>query len=298
MARPLITARDVEQTRNLVVPPGAIVTPLARELIRRRGLPIQREALAVVGRQPRRLVVANWKSHKTVVEAETFARTFRQLDRRRQRATAVICPPFTALDALRRMLGKEAELGAQDVSAHGEGAHTGCITAAMLVELECRFAIVGHSERRHAGEDDALCRAKVRAALRGGLDPILCVGETQAEREAGRAERIVRIQLVAALEGLAPDELRRTVVAYEPRWAIGTGLTPTSAQVEEMLASLRRVLESVGQIEAARRVSVLYGGSVNERNAAELLALPGCSGALIGGASLSPERFGAILAAS
>jgi triosephosphate isomerase len=295
----LITARDLEQQPSLIIPEHALLTPLAKDLLRKRGLwPAPRRKL-YQDKGPRRVVVANWKSHKTIPEALTFARELRGLrEGKRTRAAAVVCPPSTALASLVGPLRGVAELGSQDVSAHGEGAHTGELAPRHLVDAGARYAIVGHSERRAAGESDALCRAKVRNALGGGLAPILCVGETKDEREAGRAFNVVSTQLEGALDGMTPDAFAKVVVAYEPRWAIGTGLVPTHEDVVDMLAHVRTVLGRVGQEEVAARVPVLYGGSVNEKNAAELLHLPGCAGALVGGAGLSPERFAKIIAAS
>jgi triosephosphate isomerase len=295
--RPLVTARDLEGRGIPTIPEGALLTPLARDLLRKRG--VRPRSIARLGAPgggaPQRLLVANWKSHKTIPEALAFARAFRQeLAERHSSVATVICPPATALATLASALRGCAEVGAQDVSPHDEGAHTGELAPRHLVDAGARYALVGHSERRAAGESDAVCRLKVRTALRGGLDPILCVGETKGERSAGRAEAVVSDQLRAAVEGLLPDALRRLVVAYEPRWAIGQGVTPTPAEITAMLGHVHGVLARVGG-EAASRVPVLYGGSVNEKNASELLRLPGCAGALVGGAALSPERFAAIL---
>lgn len=295
MQRPLITAKDVAEQRDLVIPQGALLTPLARDLLRKRG--VRPRPVDGPGPRPARYVVANWKSHKTIGEARRFAASFRELQRTGPlAAAAVICPPFTAIAALSDALFGSAQVGAQDLSPHDEGAHTGEVAARHLVEAGAAFVIVGHSERRHAGEDDALVRRKTRVALRGGLQPILCVGETRDERQSGRAEAVVRDQLRAVVEGLDPESVRRLLVAYEPRWAIGTGLTPTSDQVAEMLAHVRAVLVSVAEERAASLVPVLYGGSVKPKNAAELLHLPGCAGALVGGAALKPEGFLGILA--
>jgi triosephosphate isomerase len=208
-----------------------------------------------------------------------------------------VCPPFTALVALGPPLRGVAALGAQDVSAHDEGPYTGEVAARHLVEVGCAFAIVGHSERRQMGERDELIRAKVRAALRGGLDPILCVGETKDERKGGRTQAVVSTQLRAALEGLEPELVPRVVIAYEPRWAIGQGVTPTASEVADVLAHVRAVVTRVAGEQAGARTSALYGGSVTDKNAAELLALPYCAGALVGGASLEAARFAAIVTA-
>jgi triosephosphate isomerase len=292
--RPLVTARDLELDPNAPIPDGALLTPLARDLLRKRG--VQPRTEPRLGASPQRLLVANWKSYKTIPEALTFARELRTLLGEHGRpARPIICPPATALATLHQALRGCAEVGAQDISADDEGAHTGELAARHLVDAGARFAIVGHSERRQAGEGDGVCRTKLRAALRGGLTPILCVGETRDERDGGRANAVVSDQLRAVCDGLLPDALRRTVVAYEPRWAIGTGLVPSSGDVTEMLAHIRAVLTRVAPADTASRIPILYGGSVNERNARKLLHLPNCAGALVGGASLDAGHFARIL---
>jgi triosephosphate isomerase len=293
MTRPLVTAKDLDGVAEPVIPPGAILTPLARDLLRKRG--IDPKGLSSTGGAADTLVVANWKSHKTVAEAEAFAATLRDV-LQPGGAGVVICPPFTALQALGCALKGLAEVGAQDVSADGEGAHTGEIAARHLVEVGCTYVIVGHSERRHAGEGDAIVGRKLRRVLAAGLRPILCVGETGSERKAGRAESIVSRQL-QILRGLEPARLRRVLVAYEPRWAIGTGLTPTASEVQAMLAHARGAVGRI-QPEAAPALSVLYGGSVKPSNARELLALPDCNGGLIGGAALDAHKLAAIVSAT
>lgn len=312
MGRPLVTAQDVAGPGEPRIPEGAILTPLARDVLRRRGLspellprvPAPAPAPAGGARAPttawtapRRLVIANWKSHKTIAEALAFAEELARLAPRSS-ARAVVCPPYTALVALGPPLRGVAELGAQDVSAHDEGPYTGEVAARHLVEVGCAYAIVGHSERRQMGETDELVRAKVRAALRGGLDPILCVGETKDEREGGRTQAVVSTQLRAALEGFEPEVVPRVIVAYEPRWAIGQGVTPTASEIADVLAHARAVIARVAGEGAAARTSILYGGSVGAKNAAELLAIPNCAGALVGGASLQATTFAAILGAA
>lgn len=319
--RPLVTAQDVAGPGEPRIPEGAILTPMALDVLRRRGLspellprvPVGAPAPATSGPTSRltagagpaahagarRLVVANWKSHKTIAEALAFAQELAgRAPRSRSGAHMIVCPPFTAIVALGPPLRGVAALGAQDVSAHDEGPYTGEVAARHLVEVGCAFAIVGHSERRQQGETDEVVRAKVRAALRGGLDPILCVGETKDERRGGRTQAVVSTQLRAALEGLEPGTVPRVVVAYEPRWAIGQGVTPTPSEVADVLAHVRGVVVRVAGEAAAARTSALYGGSVSDKNAAELLALPHCAGALVGGASLKPAAFAAIFEAA
>lgn len=294
--RRVVTAEDVESAPpgRFEIPEGAILTPLALDLLRKRG----QELPSNTGAPPRTtapLVVANWKSQKTTTEARKFAKAY-QSAAPRGRAVAVVCPPFTALAALAGETG--FELGAQDLSPFEEGAHTGQIAARHLVELGCRWVLVGHSERRgECGEDDALARRKVRAALAGGLRPILCVGETRDEREAGRASSVVRGQVRAVLEGLDPERAGELAVAYEPRWAIGRGVVPTDAEIalaaKDCRDELERALGAAGQ-----RVPVLYGGSVALENAGRIVRLDGVGGLLIGGASLNPDTFAKLVAAA
>lgn len=294
--RRVITAEDIERAPpgRFEVPEGAILTPLALDLLRKRG----QDLPANTGAPPRPvtpLVVANWKSFKTTAEAAKFAKAFRAVAPR-GRAQAIVCPPFTALAALAGETG--FELGAQDVSPFEEGAHTGQIAARHLVELGVRWVLVGHSERRgECGEDDALARKKVRAALAGGLRPILCVGETREERDSGRATSVVRAQVRAVFEGLDPDRVGEVAVAYEPRWAIGRGVVPTDPEIALAVKDARDELErALGP--SGLRVPVLYGGSVALENAGRIVRLDGVGGLLVGGASLNPEGFAKLVAAA
>jgi triosephosphate isomerase len=286
----VLTAEDIERLPpGAAIPEGAVLTPLAQDLLRKRGQPLATEKrfLPVVP-----LVVANWKSYKTTEEARAFARKLRASPPR-GRARAVICPPFTALHAVASELGDVADLGAQDLSPFEEGAHTGEVAARHLVELGCRYAIVGHSERRaEKGEDDALVRRKTRAALAHGIKPILCVGETLEEREAGRTSQVVRTQLRAVLEGF--DPAKDLVVAYEPRWAIGRGVTPSDSDIVSALADCHVEIERA----LGRRGQVLYGGSVAVDNAPRIFALEGVGGGLVGGASLNVESYLKLVAAA
>lgn len=302
MTRPLVTEQDVASIlaaggKSPALPEGALLTPAARDLLRRRG--VDPEAVARRGVAARRLCIANWKSNKTVAQAKAWAAELAGLVAKSSpSATAVVCPPHTALHPLGEALRGVAELGAQDVSASPEGAFTGEVAARHLADVGCRWALVGHSERRAGGETDEMARRKVRAALREPLSPVLCVGETADERRAGRTQTVVSDQLRAALDGLLPEEAPRVVIAYEPRWAIGAGVTPSEAEVTDVLSHVRAVLARLFGDDLAARLSVLYGGSVTEKNAAALLRLPGCSGALVGGASLQAPTFAAILRAT
>ena len=244
------------------------------------------------------LIAGNWKMHKTVAEAEAFIQAL--LPRvATADADVAICPPFTALGAMvDSARGSRVEVYAQNVHEEPEGAFTGEVSAAMLVELDVDGAIVGHSERReHFCETDRALQAKVPALLDAGLTPILCVGETEDEREAGDTERKLRNQVQEGLAKVEDGRLAGVVVAYEPIWAIGTGKVATPEQAQEAIAFIRALVGDRSP-EAGAAVRILYGGSVKPDNAAELLGLPDVDGALVGGASLDPESFAAIVAAA
>ena len=243
----------------------------------------------------RKLIAGNWKMNGRLDEGRAKAATLAEGFRAGAGACDwAVCPPFTLLHPLAETLtGAGIALGGQDCHVETAGAHTGDISAAMLADLGCHYVIVGHSERRlDHGEEDAEVRAKADAALAVGLIPILCIGETQAQRDAGETAAVLRRQIA---DSLPPDAPRRgtVVVAYEPVWAIGTGRTATADQVAETHDQVRRDLKAhLGDAGAGLRL--LYGGSVKPGNAAELLSLPGVDGALVGGASLDPESFLAI----
>jgi len=243
-----------------------------------------------------KLIAGNWKMHGGLAMAPELARSV-AAGAAGLTAELLVCPAFPHLALVAEALsGSPVALGAQDCHAAAEGAHTGDVAAAMLAELGCRYVLLGHSERRadHA-EEDALIRCKAEAAMAARLRPIVCVGETEAERDAGRAEGVVRAQLAGSLpEGFVAAG---GAVAYEPVWAIGTGRTPTERDIAAMHAALRAaLLTRFG--EAARGVRLLYGGSVKPANAAAILALPEVGGALVGGASLKAEEFLAIARAA
>lgn len=247
----------------------------------------------------RPLVAGNWKMHGSRAEAERLVGSMIARGAAAGDAEVVVCPPFVHLaDVGRQLAGSPIALGAQDVCAEEAGAHTGEIAASMLADLGCRYVIVGHSERRAMyGEDDALVARKFQAAQRYGLVPILCVGETLAERDAGTTRQVVLRQLDAVLAVAGSEAFSRAVVAYEPVWAIGTGRTATPAQAQEVHGLIRvRVAEKDARIAASLRV--LYGGSVKADNAAQLFAMPDVDGGLVGGASLMAEEFTAICRAA
>lgn len=247
----------------------------------------------------RPLVAGNWKMHGSRAEAERLVGALLARGAAAGDAEVVVCPPFVHLaDVGRQLAGSQLVLGAQDVCAEDPGAHTGEVAASMLADIGCRYVIVGHSERRAMyGEDDALVARKFQAAQRHGLAPVLCVGETLAERESGATRQVVLRQLDAVLEAAGIGAFGRAVVAYEPVWAIGTGRTASPQQAQEVHSMVRvRIAEKDARIAASLRV--LYGGSVKADNAAQLFAMPDVDGGLIGGASLKAEEFTAICRAA
>jgi len=209
----------------------------------------------------------------------------------------VVCPPFTALcEVSKAVLNSNIRLGAQNMSENGYGAYTGEIAAGMLKEFSVRYVILGHSERRqYQKESDALIAKKALAAHGAALKPIVCVGETLAEREGGMTEKVLDTQVRGSLAGLSKDQIAETVVAYEPVWAIGTGKTATAAQAQEAHAFIRRLISKLFDESIARRVRIQYGGSVKPSNARELMGLPDVDGALVGGASLEGRGFADIV---
>lgn len=239
----------------------------------------------------RQLIAGNWKMHGLTAEAEALARDVRA-GADGLGCDLLVCPPFTQVAAVaRRLAGSPVMAGAQDCHAEAKGAHTGDIAAPMLRDAGASWVILGHSERRQAhGESDDMVRAKVLAALAAGLTPIVCVGETQDQRHGGQETEVVGWQLSGSLPDGFVDAPGGAAVAYEPVWAIGTGRTPTEAEVTAMHGFIRG--ELVRQFgEAGRGVRILYGGSVTPDNAAALLALPEVGGALVGGCSLKAETF-------
>jgi triosephosphate isomerase len=247
----------------------------------------------------RPLVAGNWKMHGNRSEAARLIGEMLTRGAGAGAAEVVVCPPFVHLvEVGRQLAGSRIGLGAQDTCAEEAGAHTGEVSAAMLADLGCRYVIVGHSERRALyGEDDGLVACKFVAACRHGLAPILCVGETLAEREGNATASVVLRQLDAVISAAGIGAFAAAVVAYEPVWAIGTGRTALPGQAQDVHALIRgRIAEKDAMIAASLRV--LYGGSVKAGNAAELFAMPDVDGGLIGGASLKADEFGTICAAA
>ena len=244
-----------------------------------------------------KFVCGNWKMHKTQGEARELLRALLPLlAPLAGKVQVAVAPPFTALAAAAEALrGTAVDLAAQDVHWERQGAFTGEVSAAMLADAGCRHGIVGHSERRQLfGETDEAVRRKAGALLAAGIRPIVCVGETLAEREAGRTLEVVERQVRAALAGLPSQALAGLAMAYEPVWAIGTGKTATTAQAQEVHAAIRAILRELGG-PVADEVRIQYGGSVKPENAAELMSQPDVDGALVGGASLKAKDFLAIV---
>lgn len=246
----------------------------------------------------RKLIIAgNWKMNKTVAEAVALARGLKIELHGVKDVDIVVCPPFTALhDVSREVLDSNIRLGAQDMSEHNFGAYTGEIAAGMLKEFSVRYVILGHSERRqYQNESDALIAKKGLAAHTAQIKPIVCVGETLAQREANETEKIVGEQLRGSLAGFSKEQMEETILAYEPVWAIGTGKTATAQQAQDVHAFIRKTLATMFDETIARRVRIQYGGSVKPSNARELMSQPDVDGALVGGASLDDRSFADII---
>jgi triosephosphate isomerase (TIM) len=246
----------------------------------------------------RPLIVGNWKMNKTASEAAAFIRNLREHVPASPHADVVLAPPFTALESARNALGTSSyfSLGAQNVHWETRGAFTGEVSAPMLRDLGCRYVIVGHSERRTLfGERDEQIQMKVLAALRHGLSPILCVGESLVHREAGRTESIVTAQLSGGLGGLTTQDLATVTIAYEPVWAIGTGRAATTEQAVTVHRLIRLFIETGWDSNTASAIRILYGGSVTPQNIESLLASDAIDGALVGGACLDPDSFATII---
>jgi triosephosphate isomerase len=239
------------------------------------------------------LVIGNWKMHGTLADARPLATAIRDGLKRPRGVEVVLCPPFTALSAVGEVLkDSPIRLGAQNCHSEASGAHTGEISPGMLVELGCRYVLVGHSERRReCGETDDVVNRKVQAALANELTFVLCVGETAEERRQGLTFTTIEGQLRAGLAGLAAESIVKGVVAYEPVWAIGTGVNATSAQAAEVHGYIRGLLSELTAKETAQTIPILYGGSVKAENVEALVAAPEINGALVGGASLNAAGF-------
>jgi triosephosphate isomerase len=252
-------------------------------------------------KKDRKLIIAgNWKMNKTVAEALDLVRGLKLELANVKEVDIVVCPPYTALaDVSKAVLDSNLRLGAQNMSEHNVGAFTGEIASVMLKEFSVRYVILGHSERRqYQKESDALIAKKAAAVHAASLKPIVCVGETLAEREGGQTEKVLATQVSGSLAGLSKDQMAETIVAYEPVWAIGTGKTATTAQAQETHAFIRRQVAKLFDETVARRVRIQYGGSVKPSNARELMSQPDVDGALVGGAALEARSFSDIIKSS
>ena len=246
----------------------------------------------------RKLIIAgNWKMNKTVAEALDLVDDLKRELGTIKEVDVVVCPPFTALsDVSKAILDSVIRLGAQNMSEHKVGAFTGEIAAGQLKEFSVRYVILGHSERRqYQRETDELVALKALAAHGASLKPIVCVGESLSDREAGRTEKVLEKQVRGSLAGLTKDQMAETTVAYEPVWAIGTGKTATTDQAEKAHGFIRSLVAGLFDDSVARRVRIQYGGSVKPANARELMGQPNVDGALVGGASLEPRSFADIV---
>jgi len=241
----------------------------------------------------KRIIAGNWKMNKTVTEAAELARAVVGQMTAATETEVVLCPPFTDLTAVAAAIaGTPVKLGGQNLHWEEKGAFTGEISAAMLISAGCNYVIIGHSERRqYFGETDETVNLKVKAALKAGLIPILCVGETLAERQSDETAVVVERQVRAALDGLSDAQVAGLVIAYEPVWAIGTGVVATTAQAQEVHALIRTLVGKLYNVQVAAALRIQYGGSMKPDNAGQLLAQEDIDGGLIGGASLDARSF-------
>ena len=247
-----------------------------------------------MNRKYRKTVIAgNWKMNMLASEVKPFIEQLKENMPKTRACDVVLCTPAVMISAMIKA-GKECKVaaGGQDVSKYEKGAYTGEVSASQLADIGAKYCIVGHSERRqYHGEDDMLVNAKAKALLAKGISPIICVGESLEQREMDLTMEYVDYQVKAALNGIDATQLRRCIIAYEPIWAIGTGKTATAEQAGEVCSNIRATIRSLYGARVARAVTIQYGGSMNPKNAAELLAQPDIDGGLIGGAALKPEQF-------
>lgn len=242
-------------------------------------------------------IAGNWKMNTTVTEGKALVTELLSSYRNEKKVRLAVAVPFTHLSDIGRLInGTSIELAAQNMNENPKGAFTGEISAAMLKDLGVRLVIIGHSERRHIfGESDETIAKKVKAVLDNGFECILCVGETREERESGNLESVIKRQTLSALSGLTKDEVKKVIIAYEPVWAIGTGLTASKEDAESVHKYIRSLIEKEFGGEVADGLIIQYGGSVNGDNAKELLSMENIDGALVGGASLTKDKFSAII---
>ena len=254
-----------------------------------------------MNRRYRKTIIAgNWKMNKTASETKKFAEELKAIMPRAKWCETVVCVPFVNIPAaLKAFKDMRVSVGAENLYYEPSGAYTGEVSAEMLKDLGVKYVIVGHSERReYFGETDQIVNKKVLAVLNAGMSPIICVGESLDQRESGVTADWISLQVKGALYGVPADKLRRCIIAYEPIWAIGTGKTATAEQAGEVCSNIRATIRSLYGARVARAVTIQYGGSMNAKNAAELLAQPDIDGGLIGGAALKPDDFMAIINAA
>lgn len=246
-----------------------------------------------------KLIAGNWKMNCTVAESENLIKAILNGAKTVKGIKIVVCPPFTSLPNVAKILkGKKIELGAQDLSEFDDGAFTGEISGKMLKSLGVKYVIVGHSERRQFfRETSEIVRTKAKQALKNGLSPIICIGETIKERQLHQTQEIVQQQLTASTAGIAESELKKAIIAYEPVWAIGTGKTATPEMAQEVHTYIRSILSKMSP-KLAQSIPIIYGGSVKPENATGLMRQPDIDGALVGGASLDAKSFISILRAA
>ena len=246
------------------------------------------------------IIAANWKMHKIIAEAVKFAKQLKKEFPEPGDVDVVIAPVFTALSSVKEVLkGSAIHLSAQNMHWEEKGAFTGEVSAAMLVDSGCEFVIIGHSERRSLfGETDKMLNRKIHAALKSGLKPIFCIGETLEERESGTAFEVIRNQIKEGLNNITSDDIRRVVFAYEPVWAIGTGKTATPFEAQEAHRFIRETIADDLENAHASETVIIYGGSVNPENTGNLMNQPDINGALVGGAGLDFESFTEIIKTS
>jgi len=254
-----------------------------------------------MNRKYRKTIIAgNWKMNMLASQIKPFADELKTLAPKAKWCETVVCVPFVNVPAaLKAFKDSRVSVGAENLNENEKGAYTGEVSAAMLADLGVKYVIIGHSERRqYYGETDISVNKKVHAALKAGLYPIVCVGESLEQRELEITLELIALQVKTALAGVPAEKMRRVVIAYEPIWAIGTGKTATAEQANEVCNAIRTVIRKLYGARVARAVTIQYGGSMNEKNAAELLAQPDIDGGLIGGASLVPEKFAKIIEAA
>lgn len=248
----------------------------------------------------RRIIAGNWKMNMTPSETKAFIETLKPMVAGKDKCDIVLCTPYVDLaTAVEAAKGSNIRIGAENVHFEAKGAFTGEVSCAMLKEIGVEYVIIGHSERRqYFGETDETVNLRTKAALAAGFKVLLCLGEVKEQRLAGITDEVVAMQTKLDLAGITEDELKNVIIAYEPVWAIGTGLTATPEQADETCGVIRETIAKIYSAKAAEDITIQYGGSMNDKNAAELLAKKNVNGGLIGGASLVPEKFTAIVDAA